>query len=174
MARVPLNEDMNYVRRAPMTITLLDGDLNIIAGLDDEPNDVGGLTAAELKAKFDQAGNTIKTYLNGTLVPELLAADATEQARAAAEAAREQAELRREESMSHGPKIQGGTWWVWDHQTGAYRDTGTAARPNSYNDLAARPSINGHVLTGNQTAASLGIVDEVLAALAAKQRNEVK
>ncbi len=46
-------------------------DLDIIQKLDDEPNDVGGLTAAELKAKFDEAANTIKTYLNGTLLPAI-------------------------------------------------------------------------------------------------------
>ena len=54
-----------------MSLTKLTADLNIIQALDDEPNDVGGLTAAQLKAKFDQAGGAIKTYLNGTLTPEL-------------------------------------------------------------------------------------------------------
>lgn len=46
-------------------------DLDIIAKLADEPNDVGGLSAAELKAKFDEAGNAIKEYINGTLIPAL-------------------------------------------------------------------------------------------------------
>ena len=54
-----------------MPLTKLTADLNIIQALDDEPNDVGGLTAAQLKAKFDQAGGTIKTYLNETLTQEL-------------------------------------------------------------------------------------------------------
>lgn len=54
-----------------MSLTKLTEDLNIIQALDDEPNDVGGLTAAQLKAKFDQAGGAIKTYLNETLTPEL-------------------------------------------------------------------------------------------------------
>lgn len=54
-----------------MALTKLNDDLNIISALDDLPNDVGGLTAAELKAKFDKAGNTIKLYLNNTLVAEL-------------------------------------------------------------------------------------------------------
>lgn len=54
-----------------MSLTKLTADLNIIQALDDEPNDVGGLTAAQLKAKFDQAGGAIKTYLNETLTPEL-------------------------------------------------------------------------------------------------------
>lgn len=54
-----------------MAFTQLSDDLNIIQALDDEPNDVGGLSAAELKAKFDQAANIIKTYLNDTLLSEL-------------------------------------------------------------------------------------------------------
>ena len=55
-----------------MALTQLTTDLNYIQALDDEPNDVGGLSAAQLKAEFDKAGNAIKTYLNSTLIPELL------------------------------------------------------------------------------------------------------
>ena len=54
-----------------MSFTKLTKDLDIIQKLDDEPNDVGGLTASELKKKFDDSGNAIKEYLNETLVPEL-------------------------------------------------------------------------------------------------------
>ena len=43
----------------------------IISALDDEPNDVGGLTAAELKAKFDEGGQAIKQFLNETLTPQI-------------------------------------------------------------------------------------------------------
>lgn len=50
-------------------------DLNIIQKLDDEPNDIGGLTAAELKAKFDESGLVIKKWLNETLLPALIAAN---------------------------------------------------------------------------------------------------
>lgn len=96
MAQPTLTNDLNVIANSDLEITYLDGDLNIIQKLDDEPNDVGGLTSAELKAKFDEAGNTIKTYINETLIPELLAADSTEAARAAAEAAREAAETERE------------------------------------------------------------------------------
>lgn len=46
-------------------------DLNIVAALDDEPNDVGGLSADELKAKFDEAPNAVKTWLNNVLLPFL-------------------------------------------------------------------------------------------------------
>lgn len=54
-----------------MNLTPLNDDLDIIAKLDDEPNDVGGMTPSELKAQFDLAGNLIKAYLNGTLLPAL-------------------------------------------------------------------------------------------------------
>ena len=77
MSQPNLTEDLNVIANSNIEITLLDGDLNIIQKLDDEPNDVGGLTSAELKAKFDEAGNTIKTYINETLIPEILTEEAT-------------------------------------------------------------------------------------------------
>ena len=95
MSQPNLNEDLNIVANSNLTIAYLDGNLDIIQQLDDEPNDVGGLTSAELKAKFDEAGNVIKTYINDTLIPAILAEDATEEARASAEAARETAEQAR-------------------------------------------------------------------------------
>ena len=90
-----LDADLNVIQSAPLDLVLLNGDLNIIAKLDDEPNDVGGLTSAELKARFDQAGNTIKTYLNESLIPALLAADATELHRTETESRRQTAEADR-------------------------------------------------------------------------------
>ncbi len=54
-----------------MALTKLTKDMAIIQKLDDEPNDVGGLTADQLKAKFDEAGEAIKEYLNETLLSEL-------------------------------------------------------------------------------------------------------
>lgn len=54
-----------------MALTKLTTDLNIIQALVDEPNDVGGLTAAQLKAKFDEGTNDIKTYMNNTLTSEI-------------------------------------------------------------------------------------------------------
>ena len=56
-----------------MAITPLSDNLNIISALADEPNDVTGLTAAQLKAKYDEAGNKIKTYLNDTMSPDIAA-----------------------------------------------------------------------------------------------------
>lgn len=52
-----------------MTISSFDYNMNIISALEDEPNDVGGLTASQLKAKFDEGGNALKTYVNETLLP---------------------------------------------------------------------------------------------------------
>lgn len=90
-----LTADLNVVANSNLEIQHLNGDLNIIQKLDDEPNDVGGLTSAQLKAKFDEAGNTIKTYINDTLIPAILTDDATEAAREAAEQGRVTAEQGR-------------------------------------------------------------------------------
>ena len=90
-----LTADLNVVANSNLEIQLLDGDLNIIQKLDDEPNDVGGLTSAELKAKFDESGNIIKKYINETLIPAVLTDDATEESRKQAEAARAAAEQGR-------------------------------------------------------------------------------
>ena len=48
-------------------------DIDIISALENEPNDEGGLSAPDLKAKFDESGNTIKAYINGTLIPDIAA-----------------------------------------------------------------------------------------------------
>lgn len=53
-----------------MSYTKMTADLDIIQKLADEPNEDDGLTAAELKAKFDEAGNTLKTFVN-SLIDEL-------------------------------------------------------------------------------------------------------
>lgn len=90
-----LTADLNVVSNSNLEIQLLDGDLNIIQKLDDEPNDVGGLTSAELKAKFDESGNIIKKYINETLIPSVLTDDAIEESRKQAEAARVAAEQGR-------------------------------------------------------------------------------
>ncbi|WP_179215778.1 GDSL-type esterase/lipase family protein [Paenibacillus sp. MY03] len=54
-----------------MSLPNLNDDLNIIQGLGDRPNALDGLSAAELKQKFDQSGNTIKTFINDVLLPAL-------------------------------------------------------------------------------------------------------
>lgn len=53
-------------------------DLEIISKLSDEPNAQDGLTAAELKAKFDEAAGRLKTFLNDELIPFLASEGATD------------------------------------------------------------------------------------------------
>lgn len=100
MSITPLSADLNIVQS--LVIPELDDDLDIIQKLDDEPNDVGGLTAAQLKAKFDEGPNAIKHYINDELLPAIsdTVAEAdvraeAEQGRVAAEAARVTAEQGR-------------------------------------------------------------------------------
>ena len=54
-----------------MALTKLTTNLNNIQALHDRPNTADGLTADELKEKFDKAGNDIKSYINNTLTEEL-------------------------------------------------------------------------------------------------------
>lgn len=54
-----------------MAIEKFNKNMEIIAALDDEPNDVGGMTSAELKNKFDEGGKALQTYMNETLIPAL-------------------------------------------------------------------------------------------------------
>lgn len=54
-----------------MAFLKLSDDLEIISKLPDEPNDLGGLTAAELKAEFDRAGKLIQAYINTVLLPSM-------------------------------------------------------------------------------------------------------
>lgn len=58
-----------------MSIPTLDTDLNIIQMLDDYPNDIGGLSAAQLKAKFDEGVLALQTYINTVLIPALIASN---------------------------------------------------------------------------------------------------
>ena len=54
-----------------MAITLFNEDVENVSQLSDLPNSEEGYTSAELKAIFDKAGKDIKTWLNGTHIPEL-------------------------------------------------------------------------------------------------------
>ena len=54
-----------------MAFTRLTDDLDVIQKLPDLPNDTGGLTADQLKAKYDEAANVIKDYINATLLEQL-------------------------------------------------------------------------------------------------------
>lgn len=94
MAINPLSAELDTEQ--VLVIPELETDMDVIQKLDDEPNDVGGLTAAQLKAEFDQAGNIIKTYINETLLPAVSDTVAEAEVRAKAEAGRVQAETERE------------------------------------------------------------------------------
>jgi len=54
-----------------MALTKLTANLNNIQALSDRPNASDGLTADELKERFDRAGNEIKSYINNTLTEEI-------------------------------------------------------------------------------------------------------
>lgn len=56
-----------------MALPKMDKDLAIIQQLSDLPNSDDGLTADELKAKFDEAVLALKAYLNEKLLPAVLA-----------------------------------------------------------------------------------------------------
>ena len=66
--------------------------VNIISQLTDYPNQEDGLTADELKAKFDKAATLIKEYLNDVIVPAINALDDT-------------SANQGETLMSHGKKV---------------------------------------------------------------------
>lgn len=83
MSLQTLNENLDIIQN--LVIPFLEDDLDNIQKLDDEPNDVGGLSAAKLKAEFDKSGNTIKEYLNETLIPQLSDTVAEAEVRATAE-----------------------------------------------------------------------------------------
>ena len=55
-----------------MALKNFDYDMDIISKLDDEPNDVGGLSANDLKAEFDKGGNLVKRWINEVLIPHLI------------------------------------------------------------------------------------------------------
>ena len=54
-----------------MALIKLETDLNIISKLGTNPGVDDGLSEEQLKAKFDEAGNIIKNYINTTLIPNL-------------------------------------------------------------------------------------------------------
>lgn len=56
-----------------MSIPKMTTDLAVIQKLSDLPNSTDGLTAAELKAKFDEAPLAIQKWINEVLVPSIIA-----------------------------------------------------------------------------------------------------
>lgn len=53
-----------------MAFTPFSYDMNIVTKLSDTPNVDDGLTAFQLKEKFDEGGKAIKNYINNTLLQE--------------------------------------------------------------------------------------------------------
>ncbi len=96
MAIKRLIENMNIVQS--LVIPGLDSDMDVIQKLDDEPNDVGGLTAQQLKAEFDKAGNIVKRYINEILLPALSDTVAEAEEREKAETERKRNEILRQEA----------------------------------------------------------------------------
>lgn len=93
-----LSKDLNIIQNSDIEVKIdpITADLNIIQKLDDEPNDVGGLTAQELKAKFDEAGNVIKTFINESLIPQVAAETVSEAQRELNEQQRQDNEAQRQ------------------------------------------------------------------------------
>lgn len=54
-----------------INLTNLTANVNNIQALSDRPNTADGITAQELKEKFDKAGADIKDYINNSLIEEL-------------------------------------------------------------------------------------------------------
>ena len=54
-----------------INITSLTANVNNIQALSDRPNTADGITAQQLKEKFDKAGADIKDYINNTLIEEI-------------------------------------------------------------------------------------------------------
>ena len=54
-----------------MALTKMTKDVNNIQKLSDKPNEIDGLTSAELKERFDKAGADTKAYINSILTEEL-------------------------------------------------------------------------------------------------------
>lgn len=54
-----------------INITNFTENVNNIQALSDRPNTADGITAQQLKEKFDKAGSDIKDYINNTLIEEL-------------------------------------------------------------------------------------------------------
>lgn len=104
MGITPLQDDLEILQK--LEIPFFVEDVDVIQKLDDEPNDVGGLTSAKLKAKFDEGAGRIKRYLNEELIPQLsdTVAEAEvrrdeEAKRAANEEERQAAEAQRRETF---------------------------------------------------------------------------
>lgn len=158
-----LTADLNVLSNSGLEIELLNGDLNIIQKLDDEPNDVGGLTSAQLKAKFDESGNIIKEYINKILVPAVLAEDATEESRKAAEAQRKADETARQAAeQARAAAEQGRASAESERETAetqrktaeAARQAAEQARADENTGIVARATAQANAAAGSAASAA--------------------
>ena len=140
------------------------GDNLDLIGLSPMEGGVGAVLTAEMLAlagwyrmqlRGTMGEQTRHTNVVRVFIPESLSGDARwpevpsefsqaeERAAAAAKAAAESAEAAGKaaenalEALDKAPRIQDGTWWVWDARTGAYMDTGAAARGEGVPETAA-------------------------------------
>ena len=140
------------------------GDNLDLIGLSPMEGGVGAVLTAEMLAlagwyrmqlRGTMGEQTRHTNVVRVFIPESLSGDARwpevpsefsqaeERAAAAAKAAAESAEAAGKAAedalgaLDKAPRIQDGTWWVWDARTGAYMDTGAAARGEGVPETAA-------------------------------------
>lgn len=140
------------------------GDNLDLIGLSPMEGGVGAVLTAEMLAlagwyrmqlRGTMGEQTRHTNVVRVFIPESLSGDARwpevpsefsqaeERAAAAAKAAAESAEAAGKaaedalEALDKAPRIQDGTWWVWDARTGAYMDTGAAAQGEGVPETAA-------------------------------------
>jgi parallel beta-helix repeat protein len=88
-------------------LTKMTADVNVISKLDNYPPDDPGMTPSKLKELFDKGSNTIKDFINNTLIEEInpflereILRDSAEGNRVSAENARAEAEEERETAES--------------------------------------------------------------------------
>jgi hypothetical protein len=88
-------------------LTKMTADVNVISKLDNYPPDDPGMTPSKLKGLFDEGSNTIKDFINNTLIEEInpflereILRDSAEANRVSAENARAEAEEERETAES--------------------------------------------------------------------------
>jgi hypothetical protein len=140
----------------PVSIPTFDDDLAIIQKLDDEPNDVGGLTAMELKAKFDEGNVTAQQYINNVLIPAVVADDLTEQTRAAAEAERVANEIERVASETNRLSAENARVTNEANRViaEAAREQAEQARVNSTTGIVAQATAKANEATAAASAAA--------------------
>lgn len=134
-----------------MSIPTLDADLSIIQKLDDYPNDIGGLSAAQLKAKFDEGVLALQTYINTVLIPALIASNVSFTPTAAVKAETVQAAIENVQAQLAG--ISAGT--IPNNTVGMEKLTKTVQRAiESGGSASADVAALSKIVTQNVAATS--------------------